>query len=189
MHEERRAAEREAQRKLYEEQRQQNDAKRKEQQAKWVRPKVPGGQPQQPQHAQPQQPRSQPRPARRDAPHDGPRAVHHHGPDLDHAQSEAPQGRVEVPPRPPSADDTARRERQMLVRAYEGSTLTKANFCVLKGLTEAQLDAALAQAKQDPQPAAPEPRPDFRGARPPGSPHSNQPRNGPPSQRRSGGRP
>jgi hypothetical protein len=55
-------------------------------------------------------------------------------------------------PRPPAlapAEIEARRERAALLRAYESSTLTKANFCVLKRVSEADLDAALAQARQE----------------------------------------
>lgn len=47
------------------------------------------------------------------------------------------------------AEDEARRERANLLRAFETSPLAKANFCALKGLTEAALDAALAQARQE----------------------------------------
>jgi hypothetical protein len=35
------------------------------------------------------------------------------------------------------------------LRAFETSTLSKANFCALKRMTEADLDAALAQARQE----------------------------------------
>lgn len=70
----------------------------------------------------------------------------------------------------PPAELEARRERALLLRAFEGSTLTKANFCVLKRISEAELDSRLAQARQereargpDPrQEARPEPRPDSR---------------------------
>jgi len=37
----------------------------------------------------------------------------------------------------------------MLLRNYESSPLSKANFCALKGMTEAALDAALAQAQAE----------------------------------------
>lgn len=47
------------------------------------------------------------------------------------------------------ADDNARRERALLLRAFESSTLTKANFCALKGIAEPELDASLAQARQE----------------------------------------
>jgi hypothetical protein len=43
----------------------------------------------------------------------------------------------------------ARRERALLLRAFEASPLSKANFCVLKGLAPAELDSLLAQARQE----------------------------------------
>ena len=46
-------------------------------------------------------------------------------------------------------DDQARRDRAALLRAYEGSSITRANFCVLKGISEPELDAQLQLAKQD----------------------------------------
>ncbi len=45
--------------------------------------------------------------------------------------------------------DPAQRERALLLRAYEGSTLTKSNFCALKRMREADLDAQLLLAKQE----------------------------------------
>ncbi len=45
-----------------------------------------------------------------------------------------------------------RRERQALLRAFEASTLSRSNFCALKGVSEAELDALLAQARQEPLP-------------------------------------
>ncbi len=45
--------------------------------------------------------------------------------------------------------DPAQRERALLLRAYEGSTLTKSNFCVLKRMSEADLDTQLALAQQE----------------------------------------
>ena len=53
-----------------------------------------------------------------------------------------------------AAQDEQRRERQALLRAYETSTLSRSNFCALKGVSEAQLDALLAQARQEPVPSA-----------------------------------
>ncbi|HSV68587.1 MAG TPA: ProQ/FinO family protein [Methylibium sp.] len=47
------------------------------------------------------------------------------------------------------ADAQAVAERAALLRAFEGSTLTRANFCALKGLAEPQLEALLAQARED----------------------------------------
>lgn len=57
-----------------------------------------------------------------------------------------------APPRPEAAldaDTQARRERAALLRAWESSPLTKANFCALKRIAEAELDAALAMARQE----------------------------------------
>ena len=189
--EERRAAEREAQRKLYDEQRKQHEAQRK---LHGTPPETPGDAPgDAPRQAPRRPPRDAPRATPRDPrrqPHEAPR----NRPEVPRQPHEAPRMAVDEPPRQPSADDAARRERQMLVRAYEGSTLTKANFCVLKGLTEAHLDAALAQARQDPPPPQQEPRPnersgqrpDARGARPSAPPRSNRPQGSPTSHRRSG---
>lgn len=98
-----------------------------------------------------------------------------------------------------SAAEAAQRERAALLRAYETSTLTRANFCALKGLTEADLDAGLAQAREERDRRASQPQPpqrppqqrrppdaaargdrDPRGTRPPGA------RRGPPGPRRPG---
>ncbi len=75
-------------------------------------------------------------------------------------------------------DDPAYRERLQLMRAFDSSPLTKANFCVLKRISVEQLDAQLALARKEaaawaaahPQPERPpergfDRRPD---ARPPG---------------------
>ena len=53
-----------------------------------------------------------------------------------------------------AVQDEQRRERQALLRAYETSTLSRSNFCALKGVSEAQLEALLAQARQEPVPSA-----------------------------------
>ena len=45
--------------------------------------------------------------------------------------------------------DPAQRERAVLLRSFEASPLSKANFCALKDMTEAALDAALAQANAE----------------------------------------
>jgi ProP effector len=45
--------------------------------------------------------------------------------------------------------DPARRERALLLRAFEASPLSKANFCALKRITEAELDEALTQARSE----------------------------------------
>jgi septal ring factor EnvC (AmiA/AmiB activator) len=46
-------------------------------------------------------------------------------------------------------EDQARRDRAHLLRDFEKTTLTEANFCALKGLTPEQLQATLAQARQE----------------------------------------
>ena len=61
-----------------------------------------------------------------------------------------PAVRPPVDAEPPVPQDPAQRERAVLLRAWEGSTLTKANFLALKRLPEAEFDAqiALAQAER-----------------------------------------
>lgn len=48
-----------------------------------------------------------------------------------------------------AAELEARRQRAQLLRSFEQSPLSKANFGALKGLSEAALDALLVQARQD----------------------------------------
>lgn len=48
-----------------------------------------------------------------------------------------------------AAEGQGLNERAVLLRAYETTTLTRANFCALKGLSEADLEAALVQARQE----------------------------------------
>ena len=70
-------------------------------------------------------------------------------------------------------EDQARRDRAGLLRAFEGSTLTRSNFCALKNVPEATLDAVLAQARQEREqfpPAARTDRPEARPERAPGRP-------------------
>ena len=83
-----------------------------------------------------------------------------------------------------AAVDDARRERAALLRAFEGSTLTRANFCALKGIAEADLEARLTLAREEREQRPPHmeprveprrpqhPRQDDRGGRPrrPGTP-------------------
>ncbi|MFZ4649317.1 MAG: hypothetical protein ACOYLV_01285 [Rubrivivax sp.] len=52
-------------------------------------------------------------------------------------------------PAPAQVEDPARRQRAQLLRAWETSPLAKANFCVLMRIGEAELDAALEQARQE----------------------------------------
>lgn len=49
----------------------------------------------------------------------------------------------------PPPDDPAKRERALLLRAWEGSSLTQANFCALKGLDAAQFDAQIELARRE----------------------------------------
>ncbi len=66
-----------------------------------------------------------------------------------------------------AAEDDARRERALLLRAFETSTLTSANFCALKRIAEPELDALLATARleaaQRAQDGWGEPRHDRQG--------------------------
>lgn len=69
-------------------------------------------------------------------------------------------------PRPEAAhatatlpDDPARRERALLLRAYETSTLSRANFCALKRIDPAALEALLEQARSEAKPAGAPKRP------------------------------
>ena len=61
-----------------------------------------------------------------------------------------------------AAQDQARRDRAALLRAVETSTLTRANFCALKGLAEADLEAQLVLARAEALQRAQEPRPEPR---------------------------
>ncbi len=92
-----------------------------------------------------------------------------------------------------NAESEARRNRAVLLRAFETATLTKANFCALKGISEAELDAQVVLAKQEREQRALEPqRPDHRDGprregRPPQRPDG--PRGPRPSGGGGGGRP
>jgi sRNA-binding protein len=67
-----------------------------------------------------------------------------------HARPEsAPRAHDATPPAAALPTDPAQRERAMLLRSFESSPLSKSNFCALKGITEAALDAALAQAQAE----------------------------------------
>lgn len=94
-----------------------------------------------PQQARPPRPDFPDRPDRFDRPP--------HPPVDDRPQRPA---RPEPPPAEPQGDPAemaARRDRAALLRAYEGSTLTRANFCVLKRITEVDLEAQLVLARQE----------------------------------------
>jgi ProP effector len=75
------------------------------------------------------------------------------------------------------AEEDQRRERALLLRAFRSTTLTKENFCALKGMAPEALDAALAQAEQEAQQA------------PPQRPWADRPRHAPGGPRRDEGAP
>lgn len=83
-----------------------------------------------------------------------------------------------------AAENEARRSRAALLRAFDGSTLTRANFCVLKGISEAVLEAQLAQARAEAPPRPREPRPEAAPQWP-----DRPDRSGPRSGGFGGGRP
>lgn len=94
----------------------------------------PGGPPLADRPARPPRPRRPPRPdhpPRRDAAHASP-------------PREAPAA-----PAPVVETDPARRERALLLHAFEASPLSKANFCALKRMREAELDAQLELAREE----------------------------------------
>jgi ProP effector len=110
----------------------------------------------------PRAPRGEARPPRRDG--DGPRAPRppraeggrppkprDRGPRPDRAPRETVAARhaEHAAATPALPADPAQRERALLLRAFESSPLSKANFCALKRISEADLDAALAQARQE----------------------------------------
>jgi ProP effector len=61
------------------------------------------------------------------------------------AQDQRPNAAAE----PPLPDDPVRRERAVLLRTWEASPLTPANFCALKGLKVPEFEARIAQAQQE----------------------------------------
>jgi len=74
----------------------------------------------------------------------------------DRAEMPSPERAAAAPAALPP--DAEQRERALLLRSFESSPLSKANFCALKGMTEAALDAALARAQAErggPSKAAP----------------------------------
>lgn len=93
------------------------------------------------------------------------------------------------------ADEAARRERALLLRAFETTTLTRENFCALKGIAPDTLDGLLAQARQEAaeaRDARPGRDPREGGPRPAGARRAGPGEAGRPSgpgQRRDGGGP
>ena len=114
---------------------------------------------------------------RRRAMHDARRAAERD------AQREAQRKGHDEARRAYAADAEARMKRDTLLRAFETTTLTPRNFCALKGVAEAELDAVLAQARlereqQREQQRAQAPRPDR--------PAERQRQDAPPAERGPG---
>jgi hypothetical protein len=65
-----------------------------------------------------------------------------------------------------AAENEARRARAALLRAFETTTLTRSNFCALKGLKEPALEALLSQAREERKLAPPPPDRDRDRDRP-----------------------
>jgi ProP effector len=69
------------------------------------------------------------------------------------AQANAAHAGQRTPPAPaPEArlpEEEGARSRALLLRSYESTTLTRANFCALKGMKEADLESQLVQARQE----------------------------------------
>jgi len=59
------------------------------------------------------------------------------------------QESVNAPASPLTPEAEARHKRALLLRSFEQSPLSKANFGALKGLSEAALDALLTLARQE----------------------------------------
>jgi len=84
-------------------------------------------------------------------------------------------------------EEQGRLKRASLLRNFQKTTLTRANFCALNGLAEEALDAVLAQAEQEAKEAALRPAVDARGPR--GREFNGHPRRGaPPAGNRPGRR-
>lgn len=116
--------------------------------------------------------------ARRRAAHDARRAAERD------AQREAQRQAHDAARRAHAAEHQARDARVALLRAFETTTLTRANFCALKGVPEAELDNLLAQARADREERATMSRPTAAPGRqaprdnrqrPPGVPTSRRP--------------
>jgi sRNA-binding protein len=71
-------------------------------------------------------------------------------------------------------EQAQRRQRAGLMRDYQRTTLTRANFCALKGIAETDLDALLAQAAQEAEEDRLNPRAAPNGMRPHRDPSSRR---------------
>ncbi|HPG81153.1 MAG TPA: ProQ/FINO family protein [Piscinibacter sp.] len=92
------------------------------------------------------------RSARPSRPSQAPRRPHKPQPERNPARAQG-QERMNAPALPPTpeqlAQAEARQQRALLLRSFEQSPLSKANFGALKGLSEAALDALLNLARQE----------------------------------------
>lgn len=117
-----------------------------------ARPVQPGSsdRPRRPRPPQPGQQRGHGRPG--DSGSGAPRRPHKPLPERPPARAQE-QDPVNAPASPltpeQAAEAEARRQRAMLLRSFEQSPLSKANFGALKGLSEAALDALLTLARQE----------------------------------------
>jgi len=88
-------------------------------------------------------------------------------------------------------EEEQRRNRFNLLRAFETTTLTPANFCALKGVAMEELDGLLAQARQEAEQRALQAPTQHRSG-PPGNREQREPRGdnrGPRADQRPGQRP
>ena len=106
-------------------------------------------------NAAPDRPARTERMPRRDAgpPHGGGAWGSHAEPTALHEPAAHDEAALQPPMQPPTPEQAAlneaRRARAALLRQYEGSTLTRANFCALKRMTETALEQQLEQARQE----------------------------------------
>ncbi len=115
-----------------------------------------------------------PRPMQPPHAHGTPTAVHGAAPDPEATAADGTTAAAPARPAAPQlspAELEARRDRANLLRSYEASTITRANFCVLKRISEADLESQLVVARRERELRPPAPRHDER----PDSRHGGRP--------------
>lgn len=114
-------------------------------------PRRSPGQPQNQAPGQPHGRRADSRPPKPRPQHDAPRPPPPQRPEPPRAEtpSSAPTAPAEPLTPEQAAELEARRSRAAVLRAYETTTLTRANFCALKGMSDAALEAILVQARAE----------------------------------------
>lgn len=117
------------------------------------RPPRPDRPPRSPRPQRPDRPDRRPGPPRAEGRPDRPARPAGPRPERPRAEMHPTPHHDPAPPREPQ--DPAQRERALLLRQFESSPLTKANFCVLRRISEAELDAQLALARAERQPFRP----------------------------------